>query len=190
MRQYRGKVSAGLWKYRHGTVKVLLTALALAPLTAWTGHGAPVTAVHRVPPGVTGVIVSAVGGKCLSANPGSPSPALPAAVLIGGGECPAGSAQLWTLPGDNTIRSMGKCLTAGSKANGTGIALATCNGSPAQFWEADGVVQVAGTEVINPWSGKCMTDPNGSTLDLTQVRIYACSRSAAQTWYLPPSQPH
>ena len=187
MRQYRGKVLAALWKDRHVTVKAVLTALALAPLTAWTGHGPPVPAVHSQTRGVTGMIVSAVGGKCLTISPGSPGKTLPAAVLTGGGACPFGSAQLWTLPADNTIRSMGKCLTAGSKANGTGVALATCNGSRGQFWEADGVVQVAGTEVINPWSGKCMTDPNGSTLGLIQVRIYACSRSAAQTWYLPPT---
>ena len=72
MRQYRGKVLAALWKDRHVTVKAVLTVLALAPLTAWTGHGPPVPAVHSETRGVTGVIVSAVGGKCLTISPSSP----------------------------------------------------------------------------------------------------------------------
>ncbi len=83
----------------------------------------------------------------------------------------------------------GKCLAVGRKSSGTGAVLARCNGSAAQFWEADGLVRRPGTELVNPWSGKCLSDPHGSTTDHTQVNLYACKRSSAQIWYLPPGQP-
>ena len=190
MRQYRGKVSAALWKHRQGTAKALLTALALLPLAAWTGHGTPPGAAHRRPAGVTGAIVSAVGDTCLSVQPNYPAPGITASVITGEGGCPDSSAQTWVLPGDNTIRRDGKCLATVAKTNGSGIVLATCDGSRRQFWEVDGVVEAAGLEIINPWSGKCMTDPGASTVGLTQVRVDTCNRSPAQTWYLPPRVPH
>ncbi len=80
----------------------------------------------------------------------------------------------------------GKCLATGRKSSGTGAVLATCDGSAAQFWEANGLVRIRGDELVNPWSGKCLNDPHGSTTDYTQVDLYACNRSRAQIWYLPP----
>lgn len=183
MRISRNKVPAALWRNRHGPGKALLAALVLAPLAAWTGHGTPVTATHMTAPGVTGAILSGIRGKCLTVR----SPAHAGHYLVPGiYECSEISAQRWTLPGDNTFRFGGQCLAAVQKTSGTGLVLDKCDGSGKQFWEANGVVRAAGTEVSNPWSGKCMTAPNGSTVRSTQVRIYACKRSAAQTWYLPP----
>ncbi len=182
MRRYRDKVSAALRKHRHGTVKALLVASALALLAAWTGHRMPVTGAHRGPASATGAIVSAIHHKCLSNYPNYVGQGLVAGI----DECDGSSSERWTLPADNTVRVQGKCLAVGRKASGTGLVLATCNGSAGQFWEADGVVRVPGDELINPWSGKCMTDPNGTTVDGTQVRLHVCNRSAAQTWYLPP----
>src|SRR6266496_3418546 len=82
----------------------------------------------------------------------------------------------------------GKCLQASRKSAAAGLVLASCNGSRAQFWEVDGIVRVPGVELLNPWSGRCMEDPKGSTVDGTQVRLGDCSRSKAQTWYPPPSK--
>ena len=140
---------------------------------------------HRQSAGATGAIVSAVHGKCLSNYPNYAGQGLVAGV----DECDGTSSERWTLPADNTVRVEGKCLAVTKKAAGTGLVLAKCDGSPAQFWEADGLVEATGAELINPWSGKCMTDPDGTTVDDTQVRLYACIRSAAQTWYLPPRTP-
>jgi hypothetical protein len=153
----------------------------LTLLAAWTGQGTPVTAVHRGSAGVTGAIMSAIHLKCLSSYPSYTGSGL----IAGIERCNGSRSESWTLPADNTIRVQGRCLAVRKKASGTGIVLANCDGSRGQFWETNGVVRVPGMELTNPWSGKCMTDPNGSTVDGTQVRICTCTRSAAQIWYLP-----
>jgi hypothetical protein len=185
MRQYPDNISGAVRKHGRATAKGVLALLALAPLAAWTGQGTPVAAVQQPAAGATGAIVSAIGGKCLSNYPNYVGQGLVAGI----DECTGSSAERWTLPSDNTVRVEGDCLAVKKKAAGTGLVLAKCEGSAAQFWEADGLVEAAGVELINPWSGKCMTDPNGTTVDDTQVRLYACTRSAAQTWYLPPRKP-
>jgi hypothetical protein len=181
MRRHRDKVSVALRKHCHGTVKALLAASTLTLLAAWTGQGTPVAAVHTGAAGVSGAIMSAIHHKCLSTYPSYTGSGL----IAGIEKCNGSRSERWTLPADNTIRIRGKCLAVKKKASGTGIVLAKCDGSHGQFWEINGVVRVPGTELTNPWSGKCMTDPNGSTADGTQVRLYTCKRSADQIWYLP-----
>src|SRR6266446_1865042 len=163
----------------------LLTVLALAPLAAWSGAGAPVAAVPRGSAAVTGAIVSAIDGRCLSNYPNYARQRLVADI----DKCVGSSSERWTLPADNTVRVQGKCLAAGRKTSGTGLVLARCTKSAGQFWEADGVVNAPTAELLNPWSGKCMTVPRARAAAHTQVRIYTCARSPAQTWYLPPHTP-
>jgi Ricin-type beta-trefoil lectin domain len=184
MRRYRGKALAALWKHGPGTGKAILAVLALAPLTAWTGQGAPLTAAQGGPSGGGGAISSAIHGYCLSSYSNYVGPGL----IAGIDKCENQAAQHWTLPGNNTVRVQGKCLAAKAKTVGTGLVLAKCDGSRGQFWEADGVVRVPGTQLLNPWSGKCMTDPHASTADDTQVQLGTCDRTVAETWYLPPHQ--
>ncbi len=81
--------------------------------------------------------------------------------------------------GNNTVRVQGECLTIGNKANGTGLVLANCNGSRGQCSYVDDIVRAAGELIF--WSGKCVTDPHASTVGDTQMRLYACNRSAGQT---------
>lgn len=193
MRQYRGKGANALRQCRHRTVMAPLAALALAPLAAWTAQGtplaghrdAPVVIVHGGATGTSGPIASAIHGKCLDSYQGYSRQGLVAGI----NRCTGKEAQRWTLPGDNTIRMRNKCLAVGRKSSGSGAVLASCDGSDAQFWEANGIVRVPGTELVNPWSGKCLDDPHGSTTDHTQVSLYACNRSPAQVWYLPPGPP-
>ena len=193
MRQYRGKGATALQQRRHRTAMALLAALALAPLAAWTGQGTPLAAGYRDAPvaivhggaaGASGPIASAI-----PANASTATQAMRGRTLSRVSIAVPARAQRWTLPGDNTIRMRGKCLTVGRKSSGTGAVLAPCNGSAAQFWEADGIVRIPGTELVNPWSGKCLDDPHGSTTDHTQVSLSACNRSPAQIWYLPPGPP-
>jgi hypothetical protein len=47
--------------------------------------------------------------------------------------CHGGTNQQWTLPGDGTIRSGGRCLTAPASL-GNAVTVATCNNSAAQRW--------------------------------------------------------
>jgi hypothetical protein len=190
MRKYRDKVPAVWRKRRRAGVKALLAAAGLAALAAWTGQGRPVAAIYSATPAqgaatgaaeTTGPIASAIRGKCLDSYPGHARQGLVAGI----DHCTRARAQYWVLPGDNTIRMRGKCLAVGKKSSGTGAVLADCNGSAAQFWEADGIVMVPGTELVNPWSGKCLNDPHGVS-KRQQVDLDTCKRSAAQIWYLPP----
>ena len=208
MRQYRDTTMASFSRLRNGAASALLTALAVATMAGWASPDASASANHgrtSQVSGTTGPIYSAIHRECLDyyarygsyqagqtrffLDYGYDAGYTSRQLVAGIHHCTGKSAQKWTLPADNTIRIAGKCLTATKKTSGSGIVLATCNKSGSQFWEANGIVRVAGVELINPRSGKCLTDPNGSTIDGTQVRLYACKRSAAQTWYLPPTKP-
>jgi Ricin-type beta-trefoil lectin domain len=132
--------------------------------------------------GVTGQITVASSGACLTAFPASGGKAQAAVV----GRCTGAPAQRWTLAGDNTIRLRGECLAAsGGKAAGAGIVLARCDGSAAQLWESNGIVQVPGDELVNVRSGKCLAYPGSSAAGGGQVRLTACTRAASQVWYIP-----
>jgi hypothetical protein len=63
--------------------------------------------------------------------------------------------------------------------NDTTVDLYFCNGSGAQQWEpqADG-------ELVNPESGRCLTDP-GPGGSGTQLVIEDCHDTAGQLWNLP-----
>ncbi|MFB9511474.1 ricin-type beta-trefoil lectin domain protein, partial [Streptomyces aurantiacus] len=91
-------------------------------------------------------------------------------------------AQTWTVPGDGTLRALGKCLdiSGGATADGTKIQLWTCNGSGAQTWAA----QSDGT-VRNPQSGKCLDASGGTWNDGTAVHLWTCHTNANQKWTLP-----
>jgi len=161
----------------------------LVPLGAWTAQRSPVSPLRPHPVlhttrhlDLTGAVTSAIQGMCLTeyaAHSGH------GGVIAAVARCKHLSSQRWTLPGDNTIRNRGECLTVTNKSNATGAVLVTCDGTARQYWEADGIVGVPAIELLNPWSGECLDDPHGSKADSTQVRIYACNRSSEQIWYLP-----
>jgi beta-glucosidase len=97
--------------------------------------------------------------------------------------CNASTAQVWTTAADGTVRAFGKCLqvTGGGTASGTTVELDACvTGSAAQQWAVgpDGWV-------LNPASGKCLTDPGNTTTDSTQQQIAACAGATGQKWALP-----
>jgi hypothetical protein len=207
MRRYCDKSTAYFWKRWTGTARALavltVTAAAFAipqagwagdrPAwsgleTGWAGPGtaAPPSSGQTQQSGNTGPIYSKIKGECLDHYYGH---YYGHKLVAGIHHCTGKSRQRWTLPPDNTIRIAGKCLDAIRKKNGSRVVLATCNKSGGQFWETSGIVRVPGVELINPRSGKCLEDPNGSTTDGTVVQIRTCHRSAAQVWYPPPTKP-
>ncbi len=101
-------------------------------------------------------------------------------------KCRGRAVTNWALPGDNTLRTRGDCLTAGAKSAGADVTLARCTGSARQFWVADGAITVPEKELVNAWSGKCLEGPHGPAADETEARLRPCHRAPAQTWYLPP----
>jgi hypothetical protein len=192
MRIYPDMVKAALWRNKYRASTPMLPVFLLVPLAAWAGQGTPVSALHpqaALPVtrhlDLTGTITSAIQGMCLAGYPEHGGKGGKGGLIVSVVRCRHLSAQRWTLPGDNTIRNGGECLTVTKKTTATGAVLATCDGSARQFWEPDGIVRNPAIELLNPWSGKCLDDPGGSEVDGTQVRIYACTRSPEQIWYLP-----
>ncbi|MEV0563289.1 ricin-type beta-trefoil lectin domain protein [Dactylosporangium sp. NPDC050588] len=94
--------------------------------------------------------------------------------------CNGGSdSQLWTMPGDGTIRIAGKCLDVNNAGTtpGTYVHLWTCHGLAAQQWEVGPF-----NSLRNPNSNLCLDVPNSSTANETKLQVWTCSGSAAQSW--------
>ncbi|WP_327010641.1 ricin-type beta-trefoil lectin domain protein [Dactylosporangium sp. NBC_01737] len=124
------------------------------------------------------LVRSGIAGKCLDNAGGQSADGNP----VNSYGCNAGySAQLWTMPGDNTVRINGKCLTAANNgtAPGTLAQLSSCTSGSGQQWEVGSF-----NSLRNPASGLCLEVTNGSTADGTALRLSACSGtgSAAQQW--------
>jgi hypothetical protein len=86
-------------------------------------------------------------------------------------ECSGDASQQWTAYSDGTLRINGKCLdiTGRSTAVGAAVDLAACDGSAAQRWQIRQVSQNSFGPIVNPWSGNALTDPDGSTVNGTQL---------------------
>jgi len=156
-------------------------ALAVAALALTLGNmpGASVQPAGTQQ-GATGQITVVANGACLTAYAGRGGKGQ----VVGVGRCVGGPAQRWTLAG-NTIRVQGKCLTSGGRAAGAGAVVKRCDGSAAQLWEPNGLVQVPQDELISVWSGNCLSDPAGSRAAGRLVRLAACDRAPTQVWVLP-----
>jgi len=105
--------------------------------------------------------------------------------------CNGGPSQNWTFQpngnpgGTGTLTINGKCLDIYNRgtASRTPVQLYTCNSGSNQQWLIDG----SGGELYNPNSGKCLTDPGGTT-NGTQLWIDTCSGiNTNQAWILPAS---
>jgi GH25 family lysozyme M1 (1,4-beta-N-acetylmuramidase) len=126
-----------------------------------------------------GPVVSGIPGKCLddsgnrTAN-GNPIGIWTCSTTDGG--------QQWSVQPSMTIRSGGKCLDVyhSGTASGTRVDLYSCNGTAAQRWSirASG----SGSELVNPHSGLCLTDPGDSTSNGTWLLISTCTGALGQAW--------
>ncbi len=124
-----------------------------------------------------GMFRSGVNGKCLDNLHGLSTNSNP--IVIYG--CNGGVAQLWSTPGDGTVRISGKCLdvAGGATTSGAKIQLFDCTGAASQQWQAG-----PSYSLVNVNSGLCVDDPNGTSTDLTQVSLYFCVNTSAQVWGL------
>ncbi len=100
--------------------------------------------------------------------------------------CNGLAAQRWSIVADHTVRSaLGGCLDVvrGGTANGTLVDYYACNNSGAQLWlpTRNGTL----TTLVNPASGKCLTDPAPTPKQGTQLDITTCTGSKSQGWKLP-----
>ncbi|HEX3964774.1 MAG TPA: ricin-type beta-trefoil lectin domain protein [Trebonia sp.] len=106
--------------------------------------------------------------------------------------CQVSSSQDWSYsmppaPGSaGRISIHGKCLYILGKTNSAGshlIGLANCANSSALLWVLTGY---AGA-IVNPATGDCITDPNSSTTNNTQLTAQPCTTSANQAWTMSAS---
>ncbi|GAA2016587.1 ricin-type beta-trefoil lectin domain protein [Catenulispora yoronensis] len=182
------------------TVTTTLSSIGLPNCTAtakdlWTGttttgtstlsatipaHG---TAIWRLTPATgcaaaipTGEIVGN-GAKCMDVS-GSGSANGTAVILY---SCGGTANQAWTRPGDGSVQSLGKCLTASGTTAGSSVVISTCAGTTAQHWTAH-----ADGTLTSDASGLCLDVYGGGTANSTKLDTWTCgSHQANQAWALP-----
>jgi hypothetical protein len=94
--------------------------------------------------------------------------------------CNKTASQKWTFSG-GALSVLGKCLDDSSQgANGAKLVIWTCNGHKAQTW-----THRSNGEYVLKLNGQCLTDPNGSSVNGTQMQMRKCQNFKDQHWSLP-----
>jgi predicted alpha-1,2-mannosidase len=125
-----------------------------------------------------GPITSSLAGNCVDVANASNSNGTAVQLY----SCNGTNAQTWTVVPDGTLQALTKCLdvTQGGTANGTRVQLYVCNGTASQTWQS-----TADGQLVNPQSGRCLTDPGDSTSAKTRLEIDDCRHAPGQLWGLP-----
>ncbi len=95
--------------------------------------------------------------------------------------CATSAEQQWALvpdaapDGSQTLQINRKCLDTAGTASGSGVELATCNGSAGETWSLE---QGEGT-LTNPATGLCLTDPNSGATTALAAEIFNCAANPA-----------
>ncbi|MFJ7166539.1 ricin-type beta-trefoil lectin domain protein [Streptomyces globosus] len=127
--------------------------------------------VSATSPGIGAVAVTGLAGKCLDVENGSTADGT--AVQLAA--CNETKAQQWRITG-NTIRALGKCLTA----EGGAAVLRTCDGRPEQKFTYE-----ASEKAFRTDANACITVPNDNPAEGNDLDIYPCAKPAptgAQQW--------
>ncbi|WP_052852857.1 ThuA domain-containing protein [Streptomyces avicenniae] len=120
--------------------------------------------------------ITGYGGKCLDVAASNTADGTQIQLYT----CNGTGAQTWTLPGDGTVRALGKCAQAAGTGNGSRLQLFTCDGGADQQWapRADGML-------VNPVSNRCADAEGVSSADGTRIHLWDCLGAANQRWVLP-----
>jgi hypothetical protein len=94
-------------------------------------------------------------------------------------DCQGQKASQWTVTGGH-LRSGSVCAAIGSSGANPLVVLRRCGRSATQTWTVYGR-----DELRNGADGKCLTDPNSSLVQGTQVDVAGCRNAKNQTWWLP-----
>lgn len=89
--------------------------------------------------------------------------------------CNGGTSQKIIFAASGELQVVRNCITAGTTAT-----LQRCAGTAAQTW-----THQANGEYVVKSTGRCLTDPNNSKTNGTQLRISSCTNAADQHWSLP-----
>ncbi len=151
---------------------------AVVFIVAFAGLGLAATLLTRAATSSATGRITGISSKCLDNLDGQ---------AVNGNKvslwsCDGTAAQIWTLPGDGTIRNNGYCLDVkgAGKTVKTTVWMYKCNGTVAQQWsvKSDG-------SIVNPNSGLCLDDQNGKTTDGNPIWMWTCNHTAAQIWTVP-----
>ncbi|HEY4457497.1 MAG TPA: ricin-type beta-trefoil lectin domain protein [Pseudonocardiaceae bacterium] len=142
-------------------------------------HG---TAIYRVTPGSgcgatvpTGQIAGTTG-KCVDDSGSGTADGNPIILY----PCSGNANQRWQVPGDGTVRTLGKCLAVNGES-GTPAELATCNNGADQQW----TYQLNGN-LVNKQTGLCLDVTGGGDANGTALEAWSCGTNQLnQIWSLP-----
>jgi beta-glucosidase len=163
---YQGGGSAGV--NPSGTVSPLQGIQARA--------GSGVTVTYN--PGTAATGITGLGGKCIDVAAANTANGTTIQLY----DCNGTNAQTWTVGSDQTVRALGKCMTAQGSASGAKVQLYDCNGGAGQKWTATG-----GT-LVN--QGLCLDATGSSSANGTPLQLAACTGAANQKWALPSGTGH
>ena len=151
-----------------GTVDVTVTTTAGTSATSSADKY-----TYTVPPPPSGPIVG-YRGKCVTDG----GPITRNGNLVELWTCNHTARQTWTVEPDRTLRVGGKCMTyLGTHAR---IDVVPCRGSWQQVWHHH-----SNGELVNPHTGKCLTDPSYRTANGTPLVLWSCANTANQHWRIP-----
>jgi Ricin-type beta-trefoil lectin domain/Putative Ig domain len=159
------------WPTKSGTFSALVKEKGSLGTSATTK--VPLTVKPATGKGASGFVYLVFNRKCLQSPSGS---------KVEITNCIPGSTENWTVATDGTIRVRGGCLDISGSSGylGKSVILARCNGSVREKW-AQGTRGL----IVNPASGLCLTDPNGSSRNGTVPTMASCKVTAAKQWNLP-----
>jgi hypothetical protein len=156
--QISGKpgTTAGLYK---PTVTVSYYAGSKSVTFAWHVSSAP-------------GFITGYGYKCVDNNAGH----LVNANKIVLAYCSGATEQRITFKDNRQLQVQGWCIAVPSSA----IALEPCSTSTREVW-----THLSNNEYVNAGTGKCLTDPNHSTVNGIQLIVATCANTTNQHWTLP-----
>src|SRR5215471_4465587 len=94
--------------------------------------------------------------------------------------CNGTTSQVWTFSG-GALKVLGKCLDDASQGgSGALLVIWTCTGHKSQTW-----THKSNGEYVLQLNGLCLTDPNDSSVNGTQMKIRPCHNLVDQHWTLP-----
>ena len=151
-----------------GTISATIPAHGTAIVRVTPGSGCGATEPTGQIAGTTGKCVDDSGSGTADGNP----------VILW--PCSGNPNQRWQVPGDGTVRTLGKCLTVDG-GSGTKAELATCNNGADQQW----TYQLNGN-LIDKQNGLCLDVTGGGDANGTALQAWACGNNQLnQIWSLP-----
>jgi hypothetical protein len=167
------RVPETAWAYNPGRRIVTVVTDALPVGSA---HTVTLTGSATANPTAGEVVGDA--GLCLDVRGGVSADGQPVQLYT----CNYTPAQQVSYQSDNTVRVLGRCLTAAGTDNHAPVSISSCAGAPGQSW-----IRRADGSLLNPAAGRCLDVPDADTTPgARQLQLYDCNQTTAQVWRLPP----